>query len=294
MPITDPGTKKPERKLTAVPVAIGFCLAAAALLLGGSLVSPVVVLTVGGAVAGAVLLAMRLRVRSRIPVAEVRPGRLDGQLERLEGREEVSEMDVGNEQLVEWLDLAAMGSGDPGRLVAATLDRSTFPRLLTSWEEDAASEPSPGVSASAHESPDHVHASGESPEKALHRSHRLAGGVTRLSQLRRWKLGLRTGDLAACRAAFSALVDTADPSTVASREEQLEALADRTEKSLRAAFSRCLVQKDFVGMLAVGHEICRLLPDRPVAADFLRIKPHLLRRQTQRRSDASSSLRIVN
>ena len=280
--------------MAAVYVAIVSCLAVAALLLGGPLVSPVVVLAVGGGVAGAGLLAMRLGVRSRIAVDDVQPARFGDQPERLEERREASETDERNEQLSEWLDLTAMGSGDPGRLIAATLDRGMFPRLLAFQEKNARPEAASATTATAGNFPGDVEASGDSPEEALRRSSRPPGGVTTFNQLRRWKIGLRTGDLAACRAVFSALIDTAAPSTVASLKEQLEALADRTEKSLREAFARCFQQKDFVGMLAVGDEICRLLPDRPVAADFLRIKPHLLRRQTELRSRASSALRIVN
>ena len=75
--------------------------------------------------------------------------------------------------------------------------------------------------------------------------------------------------------AYPALVDGAGEEAAASLREDL---ADRVERSLRKEFSSCVRKGDYAGGLAIGERICKLLADRPVAAEFRRIRPYLLGR----------------
>ena len=107
--------------------------------------------------------------------------------------------------------------------------------------------------------------------------------------LRTWKQAIQEGDLAACRSVFSTLIDTANTDTVAMFAGELEKLADRIEAALRAEFAQRVREGDFAAALAVGEKINSLLPDRPIAADFERLKSHLQRRlETKREENAGS------
>lgn len=91
------------------------------------------------------------------------------------------------------------------------------------------------------------------------------------------------GYMEGCREGYPALVDTAGAGAVASLSEEL---ADRVERSLREAFSSRVRGGDYAGGLAIGERICSLLPDRPVTAEFQRIRPYLVGRL---RREASTS-----
>ncbi len=191
------------------------------------------------------------------------------------------------------MDLAAIGRGDPSVLAAARLDRDVFPRLVTTMEKQPPAE-------AAETQPENVQtshpAAGSTDDHTV--DEQTAGADTTAATiknlLREWKLGLRNGDLAACRAVFSTLVDTADMATVISMELQLVQLADRTERSLREAFRRYFRERNYTGMLTIGEQICSLLPDRPVAEDFKRIKPYLLHRLEHASDSATTpTLRVI-
>jgi hypothetical protein len=96
--------------------------------------------------------------------------------------------------------------------------------------------------------------------------------------IHRWEIAFVRGDLVTCRTVFSILVDTASPDLVAELEEQLRDLERRTGRRLREAFNENVRCEDYAGALATGTEILRLLPNSSIAADFERIRPHLLRR----------------
>ena len=150
------------------------------------------------------------------------------------------------------VDLASFGPGDPAPITAATLERSTFPRLVRALDEVPFAGAAPPASSAC-------------------------PGAAR--DLRRtWRVAVREGDLATCRAVFSTFVDTADTDTVVTLARELRKLADRTEQCLRARFSDCIREKDYRGALRAGEQMSALLPDRPLAREFARIKPHLLRR----------------
>ncbi len=82
--------------------------------------------------------------------------------------------------------------------------------------------------------------------------------------------------------------------TVITMRQQLVELADRTERSLRETFRRHFHGRNYTGMLTIGEQICRLLPDRPVARDFKRIRPYLLYRQEHATGSAiTPTLRVI-
>jgi hypothetical protein len=121
-----------------------------------------------------------------------------------------------------------------------------------------------------------------------------AAGLAVEGRLRQWETSLREGDLATCRRVYATLVETADTATVGSMGRSLQLLADRIERSLRDSFSKCARERDYDGLLAIGEQICKLLPDRPVAEEFKRLKPHLLHRcRPQDERHGTASLRVV-
>ena len=74
---------------------------------------------------------------------------------------------------------------------------------------------------------------------------------------------------------------------------ELERLADRVEASLRRSFAEHARRGNHLALLKVGEQIRALLPDRPVAADFERIKPALQKALARKRPDPAPALRIV-
>jgi hypothetical protein len=174
------------------------------------------------------------------------------------------------------VDLTAIGLGDPGLLTSAVLDRGRFPRLVATM----ADAPDGEVSSSSHSSctckympGGNDSEAGNSAVPAVPRS-----GPVREDAIHRWEIALVCGDLVTCRTVFSILVDTASPDLVAELEEQLRDLERRTARRLREAFNEDVRREDYAGALETGTEILRLLPKSSIAADFERIRLHLLRR----------------
>jgi hypothetical protein len=96
--------------------------------------------------------------------------------------------------------------------------------------------------------------------------------------MRRWKSAYREGDLPACREVFSVFEPIADADLVRSMREQLDEVVQRTERRLRLQFQQLVHEQRFEEALRVGDEMEKVLPERPIAQEFARIKPHLLRR----------------
>ncbi len=190
------------------------------------------------------------------------------------------------------MDLAAVGKGNPAELAAARLDRDILPRLVTLMEDKP---PADGSETKEPQTPDAV--SAELPPQCVRRDEHhndtclTAAAVKNLS--REWKMALRNRDLAACRAVFAAFADTVDPSTLAPLKSQLDRLADRTEESLRKAFTDSVHRRDYAGLLMVGERICKLLPDRQVAEEFKHIRLQLMRLRLQKTEGSTPTLRIV-
>lgn len=292
--------------VTAFNVLVGSFLLTAGVLLDDRLCVFLGLLFIGGALEVAVIVRAVLRLSAPMSSVGECFEELRGRIERIESADEPTETSGSEESPMWMIDLAAIGGGDPSELAAATLDRSTFPRLVTTMEKEPPADGygkddlCPPTRDAAHD-----HASADcSPPTAptddgcdkddLCRPALDASGLTTRNLLREWKLGLRNGDLAACRAVFSTLVSVADPVIVARLRLQLAELADRTEKSLREAFARRVREADYAGLLAVGERICNLLPDRPIAEEFKRVKPHLLRRVAQKNEGPTPSRRMVH
>jgi hypothetical protein len=213
------------------------------------------------------------------------------QLERIASTVERDDQDNAEASLTSPIDLAAFGPGDPSELVAARLDRDAFPRMVAMME----AEPPPEAAVIGPDAVLGPAAAGETVREKLDRdaaeSDRPA--MTTKDLLRAWRVGLRNGDLASCREAYAALVDTVDAAALGPLELKLNELADRTESSLREAFAVYRRQCDCVGMITVGERICSLLPDRPVAEEFRRVESHLRRLAALGTESATPPLRIL-
>jgi hypothetical protein len=186
------------------------------------------------------------------------------------------------------LDLAAIGPGDPTMLTAATLDRDVYPRLLATMDDAP-----PAQSGQAPDDPDSapiawsVHSSSQAQETsrpvAAHPPCSDADGPdgattpATKSLLREWQVALDNADLAGCRAVYAAMIDVAGSDAVAPLAAQIEALADRVERTLREAFAAHVRRCDFDAAIAMGERMCNLLPDRRVCGEFRRLLPHLRR-----------------
>ena len=67
--------------------------------------------------------------------------------------------------------------------------------------------------------------------------------------------------------------------------EQMYDALDETERRLRQEFSHRACRRDYAGLLDVGRRICKLLPDRPIAAEYERLEPALIRKAAAAQSD---------
>ncbi len=172
---------------------------------------------------------------------------------------------TAQEPKITTIDLASLGSGDPGAVTAATLDRAAFPRLVRTMED----RPTPTA--------------GTTPARTTERQQAGAReasttGVTARDLVNEWNAALRAGDLIACRRLHATLVDTAPPETVAPLTILLKTLGKHVERTLRDNFARCVHEHDYAGALRIGEQICALFPGECISRDFERIKPHLTRR----------------
>ncbi len=276
--------------ISALYVAVGFFLAIPAALRGDRLSAFLGFLIVSGALVAAAIGRILLRLTDRITALSEGLVGLDERLERIEHVAERLAGDRPDGPPVRHLNLSAIGRGDPSILAAASLDRDVFPRLVTIIGNESAvpSQRAAGSKSGELEAQPEQLAERPTPEAAP------SAAVTTKNLLREWKLGLDKGDLAACRAVYAALVAVTNPADLQPMTLQLAGLADSTERLLRKSFGQYARDRDYAGMIMVGETICKLLADRPVAADFLRLKPHLLHlREDATDSSDTSTLRVV-
>lgn len=144
-------------------------------------------------------------------------------------------------------DLAASSPANRASLISAVLDRSVFPRLVASANENSG-EPQ--------------HFDQDNPA----------------SLTRRWEVAIRKDDLRTARLLHAPLSKIGAPEAARKLVDDLDALVHREARRLRTSFAGYVRDRDYVGALAIGEEIVRLLPDHSLAVDFTRIKPHLQRR----------------
>lgn len=286
--------------ITALYGGTGFFVGLLAALSADPLAMFLGLLTVSGALGMAVLGNTVLRLATRVLAIDESLADIHDRLDRIAPATEHSGINKTDESSKPTMDLAAIGSGDPGELAAARLDRDVLPRLVRMMEDEPPPEAleaqppyGPPLKGGRQGGLTSAGVSAQNADGEKHRYDTGATAVTTRNLLRQWKLGLRSGDLAACRAVYAAFVDTVDPSTLAPLKVQLDKLADRTEKSLREAFSDAVGRRDYAGMLTVGEQICTLLRDRPVAEEFERIRPDLIRRHQHTTEDGSPTLRLA-
>jgi len=182
-------------------------------------------------------------------------------------------------QTLPTIDLANAPMENADVLAAATLERGVFPRLVRAMEAEPPAQSAGAVSLVDDDPGDEI------PVDALEwfdgplaetASVRSAAAVRNI--LRSWGVALRERDLPTCRRVFAALEDTADASVVDPLRQPLAELIVRIERELRDEFTQRRRAGDFPGMLRVGQCICALIPERPIADEFRRIEPHILRR----------------
>lgn len=269
-------------------VAIGLVVAASAAFAGDRLSTFLGFLIISGALALGVLMQAILRLTTRLSglgdrldLVHDRLYQIERRIDRFESRGSPAEPEIS----ARTIDLSTAGCGDPGVLTAATLDRSRFPRLVTVMEHapvpmddmGQAKAVRPGPMAFPVDGPGEPQPAFDEVQ-AIH-EQTMAPVITR-NLLREWRVGLRDGDLAACRRIFSALVDTADTSTVLPLSAQLQELTERTEQRLRAEFSAAVRAREFAAALRVGAQMSELMPGHALADEFEKLRPHLLRKLT--------------
>jgi hypothetical protein len=235
-------------------------------------------LIVSGALGGAVVLATVLKLSSQ---SELLAGRLEdlaGSLGRIEQSlagptdDERHRTGAACE-----LDLSRVGPGDPTILTAATLDRAVYPRLLRAMEDEPparSAEPrKPAWPAQVRAGAAGSHGDAIGGEAAMEEG---VGGPATKNLLAQWRRAVRSGDLASCRAVYSALVDMASADQLAPLRHQMQVLAEQVEHELRDRFARSVRERNFAAALSAGEDIGRLLADRPVAQEFNRLRPYLM------------------
>lgn len=303
--------------ITAFYVAVGFFVAVPAAVGGDRLSAFLGFLIISGALACAYILRSMLRLTAHVCATTETMGAITDTLERLTGAVESLAEATHESASTRLLDLAAFGRGDPDVLAAARLDRDAYPRLVSTMSDEPPAEaeevstpqpskagarpdavaPRPAVGtrpqarSQVHSDAARTGANTEVPDAASKGAS--ASLVTTKNLLDEWKVGLRNGDLVACRAVYAALVDLVEPVALAPLTKQLKMLTEQTEQALRRLFTDCAHRHDIEGMLEIGERILRLLPDRPVAGEFHRLKP-LLRLKLETDFPVIPPLRLVH
>lgn len=282
--------------ITACYVIIGFVIAIPAAL-GGDRVSTFLgFLIIGGALGVAAAVNIILKVIERLSIIENQLTQVVGTLHSLDeslNRPPLEPFATEEREAplaTSLIDLSNVGTGDPSELVAASLERDRFPRLVATMEDKPPAQSSPeetltstqmNTSAATLSNADHT------PPGQEHDS------LTTKNLLREWKIGLRNQDLSACRKVYAALVDTTDEDALRPLDAQLQHLSSEIEHRLRDAFSSAARARDFPGMVAVGEQMVELLPDHRVSKDFQRLES-FLRSQVSGDTDyPKPNLRVV-
>src|SRR3972149_464761 len=129
--------------VAAFYLVVGFVAASVSALNGDRLGTFLGFLIISGALGATALLRAVLRIGVRLSAIGDAMTEMHSRLGRLEtGLNEVRDhvghggCSAGDAGDVRMLDLAAIGSGNPDVLAAATLDHEAFPRLLAKTEEE--------------------------------------------------------------------------------------------------------------------------------------------------------------
>jgi len=275
-------------------VIIGLTVAATSAVKGDRIAAFLGFLIVSGALASAALYRAILRVTSGFQEWSERIDGVRRRLDQLETSLTARLGEIGTAATAgttAWVDLTTIGKGNPAPLAAATLDRDVYPRLVTAMDK----ETRPTDEPNEREPPRILPFASEDADPARigspARPDDLTDGPATKDLLRQWKVAVRDGDLAVCRAVHSTLIDVVEPDELRPIEAQMEALADRVEASLREAFSRHIRNREFVEAMGVGEQIVRLLPERGIAVEFERIFPLLQRRARGSTENSAAAVR---
>ncbi len=243
--------------ITGLYVLLGFLIAVPSAFAGDRISAFLGFLIVAGALGGSVGIHMMIRSRARIESLERKVDDLHELLrqvaDRLDRPRSAADSDAA-EPPATWVDLTTLGDGDPTPLVAASLERDRFPRLVATMEEQPPAQSSP---ASAD-------VENHSVDAASDPSSDWFPALTTRNLLREWKTGLRRRDVAACRRVYAAVVETVSERESAPLKEQLDRLADDVERELREAFAQCARRKDYAGLLELSASgSCSSFPIAP-------------------------------
>lgn len=279
-------SRKTLNVVTVFYVLVGFALATVSAFWGDRLGTFLGFVIISGALSFAVLLRVVLQVGLRISNLTEHIDVIRSRMDTIEHvLKEVSvPRDESQSKLpTVALDLAAIGSGDPTVLVAATLDRSRYPRLATTMNL----QPPQKTADMVHEHEMENNGSIDQ-EEDVRSSH-----VNTKNLLRTWKVAIRDGDLSMCRSIYSTMLDLVDPIQLEQLRFPMEKLADHIENELRQQFAERMRKEDYRAMFDIGEQICSQLSDRPVAREFERIRPYLLRRLNQSSDYDGSTLKVA-
>jgi hypothetical protein len=289
-------TRKTLYVVAGFYIAIGLFMAAGAALAGDRLSAFLGFLIVSGALAAGLASAALLRLNAQLCEVSEALNDIRGKLKSIAKDDRAGKIRRANRSAADTaaaIDLTALGKGNTDLLTVKTLDRKEFPRLVTAMDSTPPAESAgavddhriAGSKRSAHNTASISVVGLDDVQQSI--------GFTAKNLLRVWKVALRDGDLATCRSVFSALVDTADTSVIVPLSSQLQELTQRTERSLRSAFSKHLRAKDYAAALEVGDQINTLFSDSRAAIDFMQVKPNLEARLHNREETDSMRLTVV-
>lgn len=169
------------------------------------------------------------------------------------------------QRLPETINLSSGDKSDAKSLVAATLNRLRFPRLLHAMED---SPPESGAIAPEQD---------DLPLAVIPAEQ--SGEVPTVRDLmHEWHDALRRRDLPCCRQLYALLVDVAPYDMVAPLPALLKTLSSQVQKTLRREFAGHVRRRRYADALTTGEQLEQLFPDSPVAREFERIRPYLSRR----------------
>jgi len=271
-------TRKTLYVVAGFYVAVGLFMAAGAALAGDRLSAFLGFLIVSGALAAGLASSALLRLNAQLCEVFQALDDIRAKLASLAKDNHSSETRRANRSAAETastIDLVALGASRPELLIARTLRRNEFPRLVTAVEAAPPDEPADAGEDQQSEKPETAIQSTEAVHATKEDEADHAIESTKKNLLRVWRVALRDGDLAACRSVFSDLVNIADSSVIVPLSAQLQELTRHTEQLLRSDFLHSLRVKDYAGALEVGHQIQTLFPDSRATLDFTQIKPTL-------------------
>ncbi len=219
-------------------------------------------ITIGGSGAALIMLAV-VRIGSLTVYTAERLDEIGQRMDALEDTLEAALSAVpeenANASRVEPLDLAGIGRGDPGLLVAAGVPEKPFPRLASRDEEDHG----PAETAVSHERI--VTTAGKSPA----------------CPEERWQRAFDERDLLGCRRILAEAGTLIPADRRQAMLAALDTLMEDRKQALRDEFSALVRSHRFADAIAKGREIARTFPNSSLAAEFEQVEPYLARRAAE-------------